>query len=243
MNKLDWPKELVDLLFSNIEPPKDYINDCWIWKGKRSKSNYGLFKSRPAHREMYKFYYGEIGLNLYVCHKCDNPPCVNPNHLWLGTTQENTRDRELKQRGAKGEKVGTSKLTNVDVEIIITNIMNNKYTSVKEVASEFNVSPSVIYSIIRGSSWNHIRHKLNITIDELKDQMRKSQNKLTDDDLYNIIDDTENGKFKNVDEIALKYNIDVTVVRKLFTKKLFASRLNQIIDDIDLYMIYNKICQ
>ena len=81
-------------------------NGCWVWRNLwRDKDGYGwLFlnkKLHRAHRISYEIYNGPISDSLYVCHTCDNPPCVNPNHLWLGTNRDNQLDyqRKLKAGG------------------------------------------------------------------------------------------------------------------------------------------------
>src|SRR6476620_392986 len=88
---------------------KKDVNECWEWKGSRNKEkntgvgNYGKFtiKSKyiPAHRYSFLLHFGEFPNDLYVCHFCDNPPCVNPNHLYLGSQQENIADKIQRGRG------------------------------------------------------------------------------------------------------------------------------------------------
>ena len=94
-------------------------DDCWNWIAGKNKKGYGLFGSRKnhnkvtAHRISYEMYIGEIPTNKLVCHTCDNPSCVNPKHLWLGTIQENNIDRDKKGRFIPliGEKHPMCKIT------------------------------------------------------------------------------------------------------------------------------------
>lgn len=79
-------------------------NGCWEWQGLRNKNNYGQVGHTSAHRFSYEFYKSKIPKGICVCHTCDNPPCVNPNHLWLGTRKDNNDDRDKKGRGRKGKK-------------------------------------------------------------------------------------------------------------------------------------------
>jgi hypothetical protein len=72
--------------------------DCWEWRGYKDPNGYGRYGRIPAQRIAFELAKGAIG-NLCVCHSCDNPPCCNPNHLWLGTQQENIIDMNKKGRG------------------------------------------------------------------------------------------------------------------------------------------------
>lgn len=89
-------------------PPGAPIDQCWTWN-RKSKTwfGYGIFKRKYAHRFAYELERGPIGPGLLVCHKCDNPSCVNPNHLFLGTQSDNMRDCKLKHR----HRVVNSKLS------------------------------------------------------------------------------------------------------------------------------------
>lgn len=85
-------------------------DDCWEWLGAKSKKGYGKFvkfnKRWLAHRVSYEIANGPFPYELCVCHECDNPPCVNPRHLWLGTKGRNNADRVAKGRSARGLKSG-----------------------------------------------------------------------------------------------------------------------------------------
>lgn len=72
---------------------------CWIWKGKIGNSGYGVFnRKESSHRKSYELFKGEVEPGLCVCHTCDNPKCVNPDHLWIGTQKENITDSINKGR-------------------------------------------------------------------------------------------------------------------------------------------------
>ncbi len=77
------------------------FHSCWEWTGDMNKAhgkNYGRFNMKKAHRISYELTYGKIPDGLFVLHKCDNPPCVRPEHLFLGTHLDNMRDKVLKGR-------------------------------------------------------------------------------------------------------------------------------------------------
>jgi len=78
-------------------------DECWEWQGSRHPFGYGTInvQRRPvtAHRIAYQFAHGDVPAGLYVLHHCDNPPCVNPAHLFLGTAKDNTEDMMAKGRG------------------------------------------------------------------------------------------------------------------------------------------------
>jgi len=78
------------------------INACWPWLRHTDKNGYGRLRYQTlrlgAHQWSYLHHVGSIPKGMFVCHSCDNPTCCNPTHLWLGTPQENTKDRDLKNR-------------------------------------------------------------------------------------------------------------------------------------------------
>lgn len=132
---------------------------CWFWIGFRSPKGYGILsnegKLQRAHRVSWVIHNGTIPKNILVCHSCDNPSCVNPNHLWLGTTQENTADRNAKGRQdhPTGIKHPMSKLTEENVR----EIRNLKGKIVqKEIARKFNVSEATISQIYHRLIWSHL---------------------------------------------------------------------------------------
>ena len=134
---------------------------CWIWTGfiKKGKMPYGRFslehrKPVIAHRYSYEIYNGDIPKGMCVCHSCDNPSCVNPKHLWLGTTKQNIQDCLKKGRGnrAKGEKNGTSKLNKKQVDKIRKMFSSGKYMQ-KELGVKFSVSKGLISQIVLNKIW------------------------------------------------------------------------------------------
>lgn len=134
-------------------------DDCWEWTGSLSKSGYGYFNWEDegvqlAHRCAYRLFIGHIPKKLNVCHSCDNPRCVNPNHLWLGTQKENIEDMICKNRrfNTAGENNGNSRLT---LEIVdeIRDLYNSGYYTQKELSKKFKLDRSYVGYIVRGDNW------------------------------------------------------------------------------------------
>jgi len=129
---------------------------CWIWIGSRDGKGYGHFGvasgiNRKAHRVSYEMHKGPIPVGLVVCHKCDVPSCVNPDHLFVGTHQENTDDAVRKGRVAKGENSGVARLTEHAVRLIrLSNLSERK------LAALHGVHRSTINAVLSGRTWGHL---------------------------------------------------------------------------------------
>lgn len=136
---------------------------CIEWNGFVNHEGYGAItvdaRVIRAHRFSYAYYKGAIPDGMLVCHKCDNPRCVNADHLFLGTNQDNVNDKVKKNRQSrlKGEDSGTSKLTEKDV--IKIKIMLENGDSYKVIADRFNVTKTPIYLINKKKSWKHVSIK------------------------------------------------------------------------------------
>jgi len=130
---------------------------CWEWKAALNKWGYGIFyhhnKMRGAHRVSYEHFIGNIENDLCVLHKCDNPKCVNPNHLFLGTHQDNSDDKHQKKRGnnVKGEQHPNAKLTNENVAEIKASLKHRGDQA--RLARKFSVDKNVIHLIWKGIAW------------------------------------------------------------------------------------------
>ncbi len=138
---------------------KDKVTGCWFWTAHRTVRGYGTIsdekrRQKAAHRLSYEFFKGPIG-TLYVCHHCDRPSCVNPNHLFLGTPKDNTHDMMMKGKNFRGERCGMAKLTNEDVFEIRRLVAEGKYYH-REIGVMFGVSYQTIGKIIKGIRWTHI---------------------------------------------------------------------------------------
>lgn len=134
-------------------------NGCWEFSGARHNQGYGLIslngKMYRAHRVAYDLCVGDIPEDIQVLHKCDNPPCVNPEHLFLGTGQDNMDDKVAKDRHTYGE--GHGKLT--EEQVIEIRALLDSGLSYKEVATQFNISKSATSHIWHGRTWAHLLQK------------------------------------------------------------------------------------
>lgn len=110
-----------------------------------------------AHRVSWMLANGPIPAGMVVCHRCDNPPCVNPDHLFLGTQIDNMRDRSKKGRGnhRKGSRHGRAKLTEQDVRVIRSRYATGDWKQ-SDLAAEYGVSQPLIGHIVRRVTWRHI---------------------------------------------------------------------------------------
>lgn len=88
-------------------------NKCWKWTGKIYPSGYGKLGRLYAHRFSYEYYKDKIPKDMCICHSCDNPSCVNPDHLWVGTVKDNMHDRDRKGRGRHTKNKKLDLLKNV----------------------------------------------------------------------------------------------------------------------------------
>lgn len=140
---------------------------CWEWQGAISNKGYGLFsirinkqrKNNNSHRFLFIQLFGDIAEGICVLHKCDNRKCVNPNHLFPGTNQDNMDDMVKKGRSNSGDQAGEknprSKLNNSDV-LLIKERIKNGYKQ-KDIAIEFKVTAPAISAISRKITWTHIQ--------------------------------------------------------------------------------------
>jgi hypothetical protein len=141
-------------------------DDCWVWTGALvGVMGYGQTTVRNrlrryAHRVAYELAHGPVPADLYVLHHCDNPRCVNPAHLFLGTILDNTRDMLAKGRGnkARGERQGHHKLAESEVRAILQRIGGFRLPRglSKIIAAEFGVGPDTIRLIARRRTWKHV---------------------------------------------------------------------------------------
>lgn len=190
-----WRFSSMDILSSSAENGKssfsvkfwskvDTSGDCWLWTAARDRKGYGRFHTtygtgKPhhlgAHRMAYILAYGDIASDLEVCHRCDNPPCVNPDHLFLATHAQNMADQYAKGRNSpppheygsqhwhnrmpektpKGEKHANAKLTLEQVKDIRASYVAGRL-SLQQLANQYGVTKSCIHSIVKDKGWKRV---------------------------------------------------------------------------------------
>lgn len=162
-------------------------SSCWIWTGDKTVSGYGSFhvyKNKVhikygAHRLSWALHHNQNPGKFFICHRCDNPICVNPEHLFAGTQQDNVNDMLSKGRGimqrdpdrlknflklhsnrrARGDAHPGTKLTTVDVENI--RALFEFGVPAKTLAKDFGVSKNTIWRVANGTTWGHISKGLS----------------------------------------------------------------------------------
>ena len=139
----------------------DVVSECWVWRGRLDAGGYGYFnlsgKAIKAHRFSWEMSKGPIPAGILVLHRCDNRPCIRPEHLFLGTDADNVADMDQKGRRyvLRGEKNGHSKLSESDVLKIAYSPAG--YGTGRALAAAYHVSPSTISLIRLGKVWKHVR--------------------------------------------------------------------------------------
>lgn len=130
---------------------------CWEWQ-RCASGGYGSIyvkgKRYSTHRLSWLIYRGDIPKGIFICHKCDNPPCCNPDHLFLGDIVANTLDMVSKNRHPKGNGHGLSKLDDKKVDQIIQRLRLGEVREV--IAKDFGVTHKVIHQIANNETWTHM---------------------------------------------------------------------------------------
>jgi hypothetical protein len=157
-------RALYNRFWTKVDAQNFQPDECWVWRGCILQSGHGQFsvkgKGAYAHRVSYEMAHGKIPPNRIICHKCNNPACVNPNHLYAGTKKSNTQDSInagtfCYAYAGRGTAHPNSKLTDQDVR----NIRDDRIfdgTSNRKLASKYGVSYRAITKIIYRETWAHV---------------------------------------------------------------------------------------
>lgn len=166
--RVEISEEAASRFWSKVDKRGD--NDCWLWTGSRSRSGYGSLtmsgKPMKAHRVSFMMANDGIPKGLFVCHTCDNPPCVNPRHLFSGTARDNVEDMVRKGRNVRpvrdeskvayvrGMTSPAAKLTDQDV----LDIRRRRATGElrKFIAADYGVDVTLVSQIAYKKIWKHI---------------------------------------------------------------------------------------
>lgn len=133
--------------------------DCWEWTGSKYRGGYGHFRIKvdgewkmvKAHRYSYAYYKGGYDASLFVCHKCDNPGCVNPDHLFLGTAQDNVTDMVKKNRCKPGRNPAHKLLTQEIVDSMRQDYANGMQQI--DICLKYNQSRTQVHRVVNRLTW------------------------------------------------------------------------------------------
>jgi hypothetical protein len=129
---------------------------CWLWTGGATPSGHGHFwlrgKTKKAHRISYELKCGPVEDGKIICHKCDVPSCVNPDHLFVGSPADNSRDMVAKARQKKGVDVNTAKITPDAVRHIRAKVLTSR-----EYCDLYGINYRSVWNIQTRKTWRHVQ--------------------------------------------------------------------------------------
>lgn len=190
-------------------------NECWNWVGAKSGGRKGVYGcinvghngQRPvndyAHRVSYEMSVGKIPEGMFVCHICDNPICVNPKHLFLGTAQDNTNDMIQKGRNRKGYHTTEERLSRIVLEEMLSDFINAK-VSLRKLGIKYGCNKDTISRMCH-------RHLGN---------MDRRRMKLSKDNILLIIEQWNSGTKKQC-QLAKEFGVDRSAISRIVNGKYF----------------------
>lgn len=133
-------------------------DECWVWRGRVTHEGYGVMCYRDAnvraHRLALELTTTPVPPGMVVCHRCDNPPCVNPAHLFVGTHQDNMRDMKAKGRAAVGERHSRARIGAKEVAEIRKRAAAGEADSL--LGAAFGISRKTVFDVVARRSWRHL---------------------------------------------------------------------------------------
>ena len=123
---------------------------CWEWLGAKNRDGYGIFHHKRVHRLIYSERFGDIPSGKQICHKCDNPSCCNPDHLYLGDYNSNNKDK--RDRGRANKKINNKQLEQIKQ-------MRKDGKKLREIAGEFGISIPAVHYRLYPETWQRRRNK------------------------------------------------------------------------------------
>lgn len=135
---------------------------CWLWMASTGKNGYGQITmdgvKMGAHCAAYRAYIGDIPKGMCVMHRCDTKTCVNPDHLTLGTQQDNVRDKVRKNRQSKGVETGLARLSEAEVLEIVA-LLDSAFLTQREIAARYVIGVGAVSKINTGHRWNYLTER------------------------------------------------------------------------------------
>lgn len=189
---------------------------CWLWMGGRDQDGYGIFKGEVggvmfvrAHRFSHAFHTGDLLHGMHILHSCDNPSCVNPDHLSSGTNADNMRDKIAKgrARAAPGDKSGRAVLSEAQAIAIMKDAR-----ATTQIAAEYNVTAATVRDIKNRNSWKHLDVEIVESVRPSRAGEKCPVAKLKAEDVIAIRSSTQPGK-----TLAERYGVSqqtITDIRK-----------------------------
>lgn len=155
---MGFDEAIINRFWSKVK--KGAPDDCWEWQGGVSKNGRGCFCVKPKYYTAPRFAWmvdngkWDLSIKDYVCHKCHNGLCCNPNHLYLGDHASNTRDMMAAGRCHRGSRTGSAKMREVDV--MDARCLVGAGYSVREIAGLIGVTVTSMRKAIEGRTWGHV---------------------------------------------------------------------------------------
>jgi hypothetical protein len=191
----------------------DYCNDRDGYTHFNLSNGIGNHRIKlGSHRFMYQIQNPDENIDgLLVCHSCDHPWCVNPDHLWLGTSIDNMKDMTNKNRQAKGSNHALSILNENNIKCMLNDILSGKLTNIAKIATKYNVGLHNIYNILYNKTWSHVTKDYDLI--KIKTLITKNYGSLSYSDVRNIRTRLKTGESQS--SIARSYNLSTSLISSI----------------------------